>query len=123
VGPRPVIPELTHEFKTSYQRLLTVRPGLTDPATLKYCHEVEILALVADPLEYFKTVVVPDKLRISNAYLEHATFLSDLVVLMSTAVALLPSAWITVNPQPATEHGLVAGRAKLIAAIEGNQAL
>ncbi len=90
VGPRPVIPELTLEFKHAYNRLLAVRPGLTDPATLKYCRESEILAMVPDPLMYFKTVVTPDKLRISQAYMRCATMRSDLGLMVKTAVFMLP---------------------------------
>jgi lipopolysaccharide/colanic/teichoic acid biosynthesis glycosyltransferase len=89
VGPRPVIPELTTEFRDAYIRLLDVRPGLTDPATVKYCRETEILAEASQPLEYFKTVVTPDKLRISREYLDHASFWSDLGVLAATIRALL----------------------------------
>jgi lipopolysaccharide/colanic/teichoic acid biosynthesis glycosyltransferase len=89
VGPRPVVPELTAEFPQAYKRLLEVRPGLSDPATLKYCDETEILALVPEPLEYFKTVVTPDKLRTSQAYLERANPWSDLGVMAKTAFALL----------------------------------
>jgi lipopolysaccharide/colanic/teichoic acid biosynthesis glycosyltransferase len=91
VGPRPVVPELTEEFYQAYTRLLEARPGLSDPATLKYCRETEILALVPEPLRYFKTVVTPDKLRISQAYLERANLWSDLgVVAKSTFVLLAP---------------------------------
>jgi len=91
VGPRPVIPELAMEFRGRYKRLLKVRPGLTDPATVKYCRETEILALVPDPLRYFKTVITPDKLRISQRYLRRATVWSDLGIVAQTALALLPS--------------------------------
>lgn len=91
VGPRPVIPELTAEFKPAYEQLLVVRPGLTDPATLKYCREAEMLALVADPLACFKTVLMPDKLRISQAYLQRASTWSDIGVMTATAWALLRS--------------------------------
>jgi lipopolysaccharide/colanic/teichoic acid biosynthesis glycosyltransferase len=93
VGPRPVIPELTLEFKNEYGQLLSERPGLTDPATLKYCCESDILALVPDPLQYFKTVVTPDKLRISQAYLERANMASDLRVMVGTALVLLSLLW------------------------------
>jgi lipopolysaccharide/colanic/teichoic acid biosynthesis glycosyltransferase len=91
VGPRPVIPELAFEFVKSYLRLLEVRPGLTDPASMKYCREEELLALFPDPLRHFKTVITPDKLRISAAYLDHSTVRSDLRVLIGTALALFPS--------------------------------
>jgi len=88
VGPRPVIPQIALEFRQDYDRLLKVRPGLTDPATLKYCREAEMLALVPDPNRYFKTVVTPDKLRISKAYIRKATVWTDLGVLAQTAIAL-----------------------------------
>jgi lipopolysaccharide/colanic/teichoic acid biosynthesis glycosyltransferase len=92
VGPRPVIPELTEEFKQDYERLLEVRPGLTDPAALKYCQEAEILALVPDPLRHFKTVVTPDKLRISEDYMRRANMWSDVAVMARTLAAVLAPA-------------------------------
>jgi lipopolysaccharide/colanic/teichoic acid biosynthesis glycosyltransferase len=88
VGPRPVIPELADEFRPAYLRLLLVRPGLTDPATILYCREAEMLARHSDPLRYFKTVATPDKLRIAQAYLDHATVWSDLGVLVCTISAV-----------------------------------
>ncbi len=89
VGPRPVIPEVAAEFRQHYRGLLTVRPGLTDPATLKYCRETELLADVPNPLRHFKTVVTPDKLRISAAYLHRAGLWTDLCVLVQTLLALI----------------------------------
>jgi lipopolysaccharide/colanic/teichoic acid biosynthesis glycosyltransferase len=99
VGPRPVIPEIAREFKKSYRSLLTVRPGLTDPATLKYCREAEMLASLPDPAQYFKTVATPDKLEISLLYQERATVFGDLCVLAATALAiLLPTDQTLLNP-------------------------
>jgi lipopolysaccharide/colanic/teichoic acid biosynthesis glycosyltransferase len=91
VGPRPVVAELVVEFHQAYTRLLEVRPGLTDPATMKYCREDRLLVLVADPLSYFKTVLTPDKLRLSAAYLDRATVWSDLGILAGTFFALIPA--------------------------------
>ncbi len=91
VGPRPVIPELAMEFFAAYQRLLEVRPGLTDPASLKYFREERVLASADDPLDYFKNVVTPDKLRISQAYLDRANVWSDFLVMVRTALGLFPA--------------------------------
>jgi lipopolysaccharide/colanic/teichoic acid biosynthesis glycosyltransferase len=88
VGPRPVIPELTLEFRREYEQLLKVRPGLTDPASIKYCREAEFLAGIPEPLKYFKTVVTPDKLRISMDYLARADVISDFGVMVKTAMVL-----------------------------------
>jgi lipopolysaccharide/colanic/teichoic acid biosynthesis glycosyltransferase len=88
VGPRPVLPQLAEEFRREYKKLLMVRPGLTDPASLMYCRETEILALVPDPLAYFKAVVTPHKLRLSQAYLERANVWRDFAVMGQTVAAL-----------------------------------
>lgn len=88
VGPRPVVPELAIEFKKSYEILLMARPGLTDPATVKYCREAEMLAVVPEPLRFFKRVVTPDKLRISESYLRNANVWNDLCVIAATVKAL-----------------------------------
>jgi len=99
-GPRPVVPALTFEFREEYKRLLTVRPGLTDPATLKYCRETELLAKSENPLAYFKDVVTPDKLRISLEYLENASLWSDVKLMLRTAVLLLRGTRSQKLPQP-----------------------
>ncbi len=73
VGPRPVVPEFTRESAAEYADLPKVRPGLTDPATVRYCHETEILSQVAEPMQYFRKVVIPEKLRLSRSYMLKAT--------------------------------------------------
>jgi lipopolysaccharide/colanic/teichoic acid biosynthesis glycosyltransferase len=89
VGPRPVLPEVVREFPQDYAQLLRVRPGLTDPASLKYHQEDEILSRSTDPHCEFLSVVTPDKLRIARSYLRNATLWSDCRVLAATAVTLL----------------------------------
>jgi len=95
VGPRPVIPELADEFAVSYAFLLQVRPGLTDPATIKYAQETELLEQQALPLDYFKRVLTPDKLRLSRHYMDQATWWRDLPVLLHTAWVLVRSLLVT----------------------------
>lgn len=92
VGPRPVIPKLTEEFRIHYRLLLRGRPGLTDPASLKYRQETELLQQAASSEDFFKHVVTPDKINISLAYMETATFWTDLCLLLMTAVVcMIPS--------------------------------
>lgn len=86
VGSRPVIPELAFEFRTHYTLLLRARPGLTDPASLKYSQEARLLATAPDPMRFFKTVVTPDKIRISTEYMERANVWTDAVTLLMTAL-------------------------------------
>jgi len=91
VGPRPVVPQVAEEFEWAYTRLLAVRPGLTDPATLEYCDENEILNSIEerDRDRYFRTVITPDKIRISLAYIRSRNLWTDLVIVARTALALL----------------------------------
>jgi lipopolysaccharide/colanic/teichoic acid biosynthesis glycosyltransferase len=93
VGPRPVVPTLALEFHGHYCRLLQVRPGLTDPASLKYYRENDLLDLLPDPDSYFKMTIIPDKLRISEAYLDRAGFWTDLGVLAATFFVLAAACW------------------------------
>lgn len=90
VGPRPVVPEVVGLYPGDYQQILQVRPGLTDPATLKYCRETQMLAGVGDPAHYFQSVVAPDKLRLSREYLKYATPWTDFAILLRTALVLVP---------------------------------
>ena len=86
VGPRPVVPDLAREFRDEYVFLLRARPGLTDPASLKYSQEARLLTRSSDPMHFFKAVVTPDKLRISFEYMQQATLWSDLKTIGMTAV-------------------------------------
>jgi lipopolysaccharide/colanic/teichoic acid biosynthesis glycosyltransferase len=86
VGPRPVLPELTHEFREYYAFLLRARPGLTDPASLKYSQETRLLAQAPDPMYFFKTVVTPDKIRLSFEYMVRANLWTDIVTLVMTGL-------------------------------------
>jgi lipopolysaccharide/colanic/teichoic acid biosynthesis glycosyltransferase len=92
VGPRPVLPELTYEFREFYIYLLRTRPGLTDPASLKYSQENRLLGQVQDAMGFFKNVVTPDKIRMSLEYMDRATVWTDLKMMaMTAAVCCFPS--------------------------------
>jgi lipopolysaccharide/colanic/teichoic acid biosynthesis glycosyltransferase len=91
VGPRPVIVELAEEFRASYERLLVARPGLTDPATLLYANEAELLATVQEPMHYFRTVLTPHKIKLSEEYLQRASMRSDFRLIVKTGQILMLS--------------------------------
>ena len=86
VGPRPVLPALTEEFREYYELLLRARPGLTDPASLKYSQESRLLEQARDPMHFFKRVVTPDKIRISFDYMQRANLWSDCATLAMTVL-------------------------------------
>lgn len=89
VGPRPEIPQYVALWpKDSRQLILSVRPGITDPATVLLRHESEELAGAADPEDYYVTELLPRKVAMYVRYVEHRSFSSDLRILFSTARAL-----------------------------------
>jgi len=68
--------------------VLSVRPGITDPASLQFRHESEILARAADPEREYVEVILPAKLRIAGHYVRHASVWGDLRLILATLGAL-----------------------------------
>jgi lipopolysaccharide/colanic/teichoic acid biosynthesis glycosyltransferase len=84
VGPRPDVPGYADVLKGEEQRILSLRPGITGPATLKYFFEEEILAGVKDPQEYNDLVIFPDKVKINMKYLDEHSLIVDLKIIIYT---------------------------------------
>jgi len=89
VGPRPDVPGYLAEVDAGLrERVLAVRPGITDPVALSHLDEATRLAAAADPEREYLQQILPAKLRASADYAERATLWSDLGVLLSTLRAL-----------------------------------
>ena len=89
VGPRPELPRYVALYPPLLRdQLLGVRPGITDPASLKYADEASLLAAAADPEREYTQVLLPAKLQASADYLRSATLASDMAVLARTAALL-----------------------------------
>ena len=86
VGPRPDVPGYADALKGNDREVLTLRPGITGPASLKYRNEEEILATVDDPQKYNDEVIFPDKVRINRYYLHHYSFWIDIKMIFATVL-------------------------------------
>lgn len=84
VGPRPDMPEYAARLQGKQREILTVRPGLTSPASIKYAREEELLSLVPDPQKHFDEVIWPDKMRMNLEYIKRRTFIGDIVLIFKT---------------------------------------
>lgn len=84
VGPRPDVPGFADLLQGEDRIILSVRPGITGPATLKYRDEEALLASQPDPWAYNREVIFPDKVRINREYVRNYSFLSDLRCLWQT---------------------------------------
>ena len=89
VGPRPEVPAYAALWPAEYRDvILSVRPGITDPASVAFRDEPERLAAVADPEAYYVSVLLPEKARMYAEYVRGQSFLGDLMVLGRTARAV-----------------------------------
>jgi lipopolysaccharide/colanic/teichoic acid biosynthesis glycosyltransferase len=89
VGPRPEVPRYVDLDDPSWQRVLSVRPGLTDPVTLELRNEEALLAEVdGDAEEFYIARLLPFKVKLYVQYLEGRSGWSDVMVLLRTAVSV-----------------------------------
>lgn len=86
VGPRPDVPGYADKLQGEDRIVLSLRPGITGPATLKYRNEEELLATIADPIKYNDEVIYPDKVRINRYYAEHYSFIKDIQMIFCTVL-------------------------------------
>ncbi len=86
VGPRPDVPGYADQLQGEDRIILSLRPGITGPATLKYRNEEELLATVENPVQYNNEVIYPDKVRINRYYAEHYSFIDDLKMIFCTVL-------------------------------------
>ena len=88
VGPRPELPQYVDRFHEQYRELLRVRPGLTDPSSLKYADEARWLAGAADPEEIYVSRILPDKLAGARDYLSGSSLRMDLKLMVLTLLRI-----------------------------------
>jgi lipopolysaccharide/colanic/teichoic acid biosynthesis glycosyltransferase len=90
VGPRPEVPRYVAHYPPALrERVLSVRPGITDPSSLLFLDESELLRRAADPEREYIDVILPRKLQYAADYAARANLRSDLGVLMNTLRALI----------------------------------
>lgn len=90
VGPRPEVPRYVDLYPAEVRRaVLSVRPGITDPASIAFVNESELLATAADAEAMYREVILPQKLRMYCDYVAGHSVVGDLKVLVRTVVAAL----------------------------------
>jgi len=90
VGPRPELPQYVAHYPAALrERALSVRPGITDPSSLLYLDESELLACAADPEREYIEVILPRKLQCAADYAAQANLCSDAAVLLRTLRLLM----------------------------------
>lgn len=91
VGPRPEVPAYVALYSPEQREVLSVRPGITDPASIEFRDESGLMALQQEPEKYYIDVIMPRKIALNLAYLQRRTLMSDVWVIFSTLAAVVRS--------------------------------
>lgn len=89
VGPRPEVRKYVDLYTPQQLHVLDVRPGITDLASIRYRNENELLEQAADPEQYYREVVMQDKLRINSEYIADRSFFKDIKIIFLTFWAIV----------------------------------
>lgn len=89
VGPRPEVRKYVDMYTPEQMRVLSVRPGITSLASIRYRNENDILAAAEDPDRCYIEQVMPDKLAIDLEYVDRANLLNDIKLIFNTIKAVV----------------------------------
>ncbi len=89
VGPRPEVDRYVKLYSPEQRMVLSVKPGLTDYASLEYVHESEILAKAENPESAYINEIMPHKLELNLKYIEDAGLVTDVKIIFGTILRIL----------------------------------
>jgi len=89
VGPRPEVKKYVDLYTDEQRRVLNVRPGVTDYASIEYVNENELLSKAEDPDRVYIEEVMPDKIKLNMKYLEHYTIHEYFKIIFLTIKSLI----------------------------------
>ena len=84
VGPRPEVRHYVEYWTPEQMHVLDVRPGITDPASIKFRNENELMEQAEDPEDYYINVIMQEKLKLYLDYVEHHSFWGDIGLIFKT---------------------------------------
>ncbi len=84
VGPRPEVRHYVDYWTDEQMHVLDVRPGITDPASIKFRNENELMEKAEDPEKYYIEVIMQEKLKLYLEYVGNHSFLGDIVLIFKT---------------------------------------
>lgn len=90
VGPRPEVRHYVDYWTPEQMHVLDVRPGITDPASIRFRNENELMEKASDPEEYYINVIMQEKIRLYLEYVADHSFLRDIGIIFKTF-------WVVVN--------------------------
>ena len=89
VGPRPEVPEIVDFYKDKYEEILSLRPGMTDYASLEFRREGDILASAEDAHRRYIEEMVPQKIKLNLKYVDNQSFWVDIKLIFKTVFKIV----------------------------------
>ena len=84
VGPRPEVRKYVELYTEEQKQVLSIRPGITDIASIKFRNENDLLAQSSNPEEYYIKEIMPQKLALNLEYIKTRTFCGDIKLIFKT---------------------------------------
>lgn len=84
VGPRPEVRHYVDYWTPEQMHVLDVRPGITDPASIRFRNENELMAAADDPESYYIHVIMQEKIKLYLEYVQNASFWYDIKLIFQT---------------------------------------
>ena len=89
VGPRPELKKFVDIYTAEQRAIITVKPGITDYASIEYRNENELLEGKSDPVEFYIREIMPVKLELNSKYIKEQSFWLDLKIIFETLFSIL----------------------------------
>ena len=89
VGPRPEVKEYVDRYSDEQRKILSLKPGITDYASIEYFKENELLAASLDPEKTYIEEIMPTKLKLNEKYLENQSLGHDIQIIWKTIKKVL----------------------------------
>jgi len=89
VGPRPEVRKWVDAYPDHWDKILTVRPGITGPGAIEFRNEEDILAAQSEPEMFYRNVILPRKLVLYKEYVQTRSLWGDIMILLRTGWAVI----------------------------------
>lgn len=89
VGPRPEVRDYVNYWTPEQMHILDVRPGITDPASIKFRNESELMKKAEDPENFYINVIMQEKIKLYVEYVQNASFWYDIKLIFQTVRAIV----------------------------------
>ena len=89
VGPRPEVRHYVDYWTPEQMHVLDVRPGITDPASIKFRNENELMEKAEDPEKYYIEVIMQEKIKLYLEYVNHHSFVGDIGLIFKTFLVIV----------------------------------